>query len=42
MGQNPVSDRLLVNVLRYAARDVAQPPVELPADFEGELKTLGF
>jgi hypothetical protein len=29
-------------MLRYAARDVAQPPVDLPTDFEGQLKTLGF
>jgi hypothetical protein len=42
LGQNPVADRLLVNMLRYAARDVAKPPVELPADFEQQLKTLGY
>ena len=42
LGQNPVADRLLVNMLRYAARNVAKPPVELPADFEGQLKTFGF
>jgi hypothetical protein len=42
LGQNPAADRLLVNMLRYAARDVAQPPVDLPTDFEGQLKILGF
>ncbi len=42
LGQNPVADRLLVNMLRYAARDGAQPPVDLPPDFEGQLKTIGF
>ena len=42
LGQNPVADRLLVNLLRYAARDVAKPPVDLPADFEQQLKTLGY
>ena len=42
LGQNPVADRLLVNMLRYAARDVAKPPVEPPADFEPQLKTLGY
>jgi hypothetical protein len=42
LGQNPVADRLLVNMLRYAARDAAKPPVELPADFEQQLKTLGY
>jgi hypothetical protein len=42
LGQNPAADRLLVNMLRYAARDVDKPAVALPADFERQLKTLGF
>jgi hypothetical protein len=35
------ADRRLVNLLHYAARDVAQPPVALPADFEQHRKTRG-
>ena len=42
LGQNPAADRLLVNMLRYAACDVNKPPVALPADFGRQLKTLGF
>jgi hypothetical protein len=42
LGQNPAADRLLVNMLRYAARDLDKPTVELPADFEGQLRSLGL
>ena len=42
LGRNPAADRLLVNMLRYAARDTQQPLGELPADFELQLKTLGY
>ena len=37
-----MAERLLRNMLRYAARDLAQPPAALPANFEDELKTLGY
>ena len=42
LGQNPVADRLLLNMLRYAARDVDKPPADLPADFDAQLKALGY
>jgi hypothetical protein len=42
LGQNPAADRLLVNMLRYAARDIAKPSVDLPADFEMQLRNLGY
>jgi hypothetical protein len=42
LGPNPVAERLLRNMLRHAARDLAKPSAELPADFEAQLKTLGY
>lgn len=42
LGRNPAADRLLLNVLRYAARDTGQPLAELPADSEQQLKRLGY
>jgi hypothetical protein len=42
LDRNPAADRLLLNMLRYAARDTEQPLAELPADFEQQLKTLGY
>ena len=42
LGQNPAADRLLMNMLRYASRDVEEPPTDLPADFEASLKAMGF
>ena len=42
LGRNPAADRLLLNMLRHAARDAGNPPVELPADFDAQLKTLGY
>ncbi len=40
LGRHPAADRLLCNLLNYAARDADQPLAELPADFEEQLKTL--
>jgi len=42
LGGDPVAERLLRNLLRHAAREVAQPPAPLPADFEQRLKPLGY
>jgi hypothetical protein len=39
---HPVASRLLVNLLRYAGRDVAQPLVPLPPDFDSQLQALGY
>jgi hypothetical protein len=33
---------LLRNMLRYAARDLKKPLAELPADFETQLRAIGF
>ena len=37
-----VSNRLLRNLLNYAARDAGKPPVELPSDFDAQLKSMGY
>jgi hypothetical protein len=42
LGQDPVAEWLLRNMLRYAARDHRQPLQELPADFDTQLKALGY
>jgi len=42
LGAHPAADRLLLNMLRYASRDVGSPLAELPADFPAQLKTLGY
>ena len=42
LGQDPTAERLLRNMLRYAARDISQPAVALPVGFEGQLKAMGY
>jgi hypothetical protein len=42
LGDDPVAERLLRNMLRHAARDANQPPADLPADFEAQLKAMGY
>ena len=42
LGQHPAAERLLRNMLRYAARDAERPPAELPADFEAQLRAIGY
>jgi hypothetical protein len=42
LGTHPAADRLLVNLLRYAARDHARPLAELPPDFEAQLRAFGY
>jgi len=38
----PAADRLLLNMLRYGARDVEQPLADLPPDFDAQLKAIGY
>jgi len=42
LGGDPVAERMVRNMLRYAARDAATPPVDLPADFDQQLKAMGY
>ena len=42
LGQDPVAERLLRNMLRYAAAESAQPLVDLPPDFEKQLRDMGY
>jgi hypothetical protein len=39
---HPKGRTLLVNMLRYAARDVAKLLADQPSDFEAQLKTFGY
>ncbi len=39
---HPVADRLLLNMLRHAARGLDQPLADLPADFPQQLKAIGY
>ena len=42
LAQHPVAGRLLVNLLRYAGRDAAKPLAPLPADFDAQLRAIGY
>ncbi len=42
LGRDPVAERLLRNILNYAAGDLGKPPADLPADFDKQLKTMGY
>ncbi len=42
LGSHPAAERLLRNMLRWAAPDAAKPPAALPADFEAHLKAIGY
>ena len=42
IGKDPVAERLVRNMLRNAAQDIAKPLTELPPDFETRLKSIGY
>ena len=42
LSSNLVAERLLRNLLRYAASEAGQPVADLPADFEQQLKAIGY
>jgi hypothetical protein len=42
LGTDPVAERLLRNLLNYAARGLDKPAADLPADFLQQLKTIGY
>lgn len=42
LGGDPVAERLLRNMLRYAARDIDEPLTDLPYDFHVQLQALGL
>jgi hypothetical protein len=42
LSANPAAERLLRNMLRYAARDLAKSPTALPPDFDQRLKAFGY
>ena len=42
LGPDPVAERLLRNLLRYAAQGLDRPPADLPADFDAQLKAFGY
>jgi hypothetical protein len=42
LGTDPVAELILRNLLNYAARNTDQPTAELPADFQQQLKALGY
>ena len=37
-----VAERLLRNLINYAAADLAKPPIALPEDFDQQLKAIGY
>ena len=42
LGSHPAAERLLRNLLRFAGRDPQQPLADLPADFDAQLKSIGY
>ena len=42
LGEHPAADRLLRNMVNYAARDCNKPVGDLPADFDKQLKAMGY
>ena len=42
LGTDPVAELLLRNLLNYAARDLDKPQSDLSADFQQQLKTIGY
>ena len=42
LGQDPVAERLLRNMIRHAPKDVTKPLADLPAGFDQQLKALGY
>jgi hypothetical protein len=42
LGTDPVAELILRNLLNYAARNTDQPAAELPADFQQQLKAIGY
>ena len=42
LGTHPAAERLLRNMLNYAVRDIAKPVAKLPADFDKQLKLIGY
>jgi hypothetical protein len=42
LGSHPAAERLLRNMLNYAARDLSKPLAEVPADFQHQLKGIGY
>ena len=42
LGKNPIAEQLLRNMLNYAARDVDKPLLDLPTDFEAQLRAMGL
>jgi len=42
LGTHPAAERLLRNLLRYAARDQNKPLEKLPVDFDAKLRAIGY
>jgi hypothetical protein len=42
LGPNPPAERLLRNLLRYAATAKDKPPTPLPTDFDEQLEAMGY
>jgi hypothetical protein len=42
LDKHPAAERLLRNLLNYAARDRDKPLADLPADFQQQLKAIGY
>jgi hypothetical protein len=42
LGKSPAAERLLRNMLNYAGQNLDKPLADLPADFDKQLKAMGY
>ena len=42
LDRHPAADRMLLNLVRHAGEDIGTPLAVLPADFEQQLKAIGY
>lgn len=42
VGRHPAADRMLLNLVKYAAKDLEKPLMELPPDFDNTLRSIGY
>jgi hypothetical protein len=40
--KHPAADRLLLNIIKYAARNTTEPLAPTPASFDATLKEIGY
>lgn len=42
LGKNPSADRLFINFICHSGKNIKEPPMDLPEDFENQLVDIGY